>query len=71
VTLPCTPEVTIRLGTGAGFGDPLVLGDALDGILGVNVLASSTIEVVDISSLVSRISTRHGRDRMFEDYLPG
>jgi hypothetical protein len=71
MTLPCTPEVTIRLGTGAGFGDPLVLGDALDGILGVNVLASSTIEVVDISSLVRRISIRHGRDRMFEDYLPG
>jgi len=71
VTLPCTPEVKIRLGTGAGFGDPLILGDPLDGILGTNVLASATVEVVDVSSTVQRISIRHGRDRMFEEYLPG
>lgn len=71
MTLPCTPVTTIRLGTGAGFGDPLILGDGIDGILGTNVLASSTIEEVDISSLVQSISIRHGRDRMFEQYLPG
>lgn len=71
MTLPCTPEVKIRLGTGASFGDPLILGDPLEGILGTNVLASAAIQVVDVSSQVSRISTRHGRDRLFEEYLPG
>ena len=71
MTLPCLPVVKIRLGTGASFGNPLVLGDPLNGILGTNVLGSSTIQVVDVSNLTTRIATRHGRDRMFEEYLPG
>ena len=71
MTLPCQPVTTIRLGVGAGFGDVLVLGDNIDGILGTNVLGTSTIEEVDISNLVQSISIRHGRDRMFEEYLPG
>jgi hypothetical protein len=71
MTLPAQPKVQIRLGTGASFGDPLILGDLLDGILGINVLGSSIIQEVDISNQVTRISTRHGRDRMFEQYLPG
>jgi len=70
MSLPCTPVVKIRLGTGASFGDPLVLGDPLNGILGTNVLAPAAVQVVDISSLVTQISVRHGRDRMFEEYLP-
>jgi len=70
MSLPCTPVVKIRLGTGASFGDPLVLGDPLNGILGTNVLGTAAIQVVDISNLVQRISVRHGRDRMFEEYLP-
>jgi len=71
MTLPCTPQVDIRLGTGAGWGDVLVLGDADDGILGTNVLGDSVIQVANISSLVTRISIRRGRDRMFEQYSPG
>jgi hypothetical protein len=70
MSLPCTPVVKIRLGTGASFGDPLVLGDPLNGILGTNVLGTTAIQVVDVSSLVTQISVRHGRDRMFEEYLP-
>jgi len=70
MSLPCTPVVKIRLGTGASFGDPLVLGDPLNGILGTNVLGSAAIQVVDVSNLVTQISVRHGRDRMFEEYLP-
>ena len=70
MSLPCTPVVNIRLGTGASFGDPLVLGDPLNGILGTNVLGTAAIQVVDISSQVQQISVRHGRDRMFEEYLP-
>jgi hypothetical protein len=71
MTLPCTPTVEIRLGTGAGFGDVLVLGDPEDGILGTNVLGTNVIQVANISSLVTRISIRRGRDRMFEQYSPG
>lgn len=71
MTLPAQPKVQIRLGTGPSFGDPLILGDLLDGILGTNILASSTIQEIDISTQVTRISTRHGRDRMFEEYTPG
>ena len=71
MTLPCQPVVEIRLGTGAGFGDVLILGDAADGILGENVLGTSVIQVVDVSSTTQRISIRRGRDRMFEQYTPG
>lgn len=71
MTLPCQPVTTIRLGTGAGFGDPLILDDQLDGLLDVNVLADAAVETVDISNLVQAISIRHGRDRAFEEYLPG
>ena len=71
MTLPTTPTVEIRLGVGAGWGDALILGDAADGILGTNILASSTVEVVDVSPTVQRISIRRGRDRMFEQYTPG
>lgn len=71
MTLPCTPVVQIRLGTGASFGDPFILGDPQNGILGTNVLSPSYVQEVDVSNLVTQISLRHGRDRMFEEYLPG
>jgi hypothetical protein len=71
VTLPAIPSVEIRLGTGPGFGDVLVLGDAADGILGTNVLGTSVVQVVDVSPTVQRIAIRRGRDRMFEQYTPG
>lgn len=71
MTLPCQPIVKIRLGTGASFGNPLILGDAANGILGTNVLASSAVQIVDVSSTTQRIAINHGRDRLFEEYLPG
>ena len=71
MTLPCTPEVRIRLGTGPNFGAPFVLGSSVDGVLGTDQLASSAIVVVDVSNQVQQIAIRHGRDRNFEQYLPG
>lgn len=71
MTLPAIPQVQIRLGTGAAFADVFVLGDLSDGILGTNILGTSVIDVVDVSSTVQRISIRRGRDRMFEHYTPG
>jgi len=71
MALPATPTVEIRLGVGASFGPVFQLGDAVNGRLGYNLLGSSTIEVVDVTSTVQRISIRHGRDRIFEEALPG
>lgn len=71
MTLPCQPVVQIRLGTGASFGDVLVLGDLSEGILGTNILGTSIVQVADVSSTTQRISIRRGRDRMFEEYTPG
>ena len=71
MTLPCQPVVEIRLGTGPGFADVFILGDAADGILGQNVLGTASVQIVDVSSTVQRISIRRGRDRMFEEYTPG
>jgi hypothetical protein len=71
MSLPAEPIVQIRLGTGPNFGDVLVLGSAMDGILGTNVLGTTATQTVDVSSIVQRISVRRGRDRMFEQYSPG
>ena len=71
MTLPCQPVVEIRLGVGASFGPVFQLGDAVHGRLGYNVLGTSAVEVVNISNQVTRISIRHGRDRVFEESLPG
>lgn len=71
MSLPCTPEVTIRLGTGAVFANILELGSTSFGILGTNVLGTTASVLVDVSSTTQAISIRHGRDRMFEQYVPG
>lgn len=70
MSLPADITVKIRLGTGPSFGDPFLLGDPDNGILGTNVLAPNAIQEVNITENVRRISTRHGRDRAFEEYLP-
>ena len=71
MTLPCQPVVRIRLGTGITFGNAFVLGDPLNGLLGTNTLAANEVQTVDITSTVMSIDIDHGRDRMFEEYLPG
>lgn len=71
MTTPATPKVEIRFGTGAGFGNVLVLGSSTDGILGQNVLGTATAQTVDVTSQVTSISTRNGRDRVFDHYESG
>jgi len=71
MTLPAQPTVRLRLGTGPSFGNVLILGDELNGILGTNILGTSTSQIVDITSDVTNISIRRGRDRIFEHYTPG
>lgn len=71
MSLPAVPQVVIRLGTGPTFGNVLILGSLTDGILGTNALGTEIVETIDISSQVQQISTRRGRDRIFEEYSPG
>lgn len=71
MSLPATPKVVIRLGTGPTFGDVLILGSLTEGILGTNVLGTSATTTVDVSSTTQRISIRRGRDRIFEEFNPG
>lgn len=71
MTLPATPKVEVRFGTGAGFGNVLVLGSTTDGILGSNVLGTSSVKPVDVTSQVQLISIQNGRDRVFEHYNSG
>lgn len=68
---PATPRVEIRFGTGAGFGDVLILGSATDGILGTNVLGTSTAIPVEVTALVQTVTIRRGRDRVFDHYDSG
>ena len=70
MTLPCIPVVQIRLGTGPSFANDFVLNDPDNGIIGTNVLGGANIKQIDVSNLTQSISIRHGRDRMFEQYLP-
>lgn len=70
MTLPCQPVVQIRLGTGPTFANDFVLNDTDNGIIGTNVLAGANVQQIDVSNLTQSISIRHGRDRMFEQYLP-
>jgi hypothetical protein len=70
MTLPCLPIVKIRLGNGVSFGDAFVLGSLTQGELGVDELGGGP-GAIDITEQVTRIATRHGRDRMFEEYTPG
>lgn len=71
MTLPATPKVLIRFGTGAGFGNVLVLGDTNNGILGTNVLGTSIAQSVDISQICTSITIRRGRDRVTDHYNNG
>ena len=71
MTLPATPKVEIRFGIGAGFGNVFVLGSSTDGILGTNVFGSQNTQVVEITSDVTRMNTRRGRDRVFNTFNPG
>lgn len=70
MSLPCTPTVTIRFGSGAGFGATLELGSALNGILGTNVLGQTTTTLVSPTT-VQRISIRRGRTREIDSYDAG
>ena len=71
MTLPATPQVLIRFGTGASFGNALILGDTNDGILGSNVLGTTSVKPIDVTEFCNSISVRRGRDRVTDHYNNG
>jgi hypothetical protein len=71
MTLPASPKVQIRLGPGASFGAIFELGSPLNGILGTNILGTATAQFADVSATTQYIGIRHGRDRIFEQYVAG
>lgn len=66
-----TLGVEIDFSNGASFGYPLLLDDLNFGILDTNVLGDVPADVVDISSMVMRCSTRRGRNRILSNFESG
>ena len=61
-----TVTVTVDFSTGASFGYSFILGDPVNGILGQNVLADATSNIVDVSNQVGKISIKGGYN-LFQD----
>ena len=66
-----TLGVEIDFSNGATFGYPLLLDDPSFGILNTNVLGDAPADIVDISSMVMRCSTRRGRNRILSNFEAG
>jgi hypothetical protein len=63
--------VEIDFSNGAAFGYPFILDDIDYGILGTNILADATADIVDITDMVMSTSTRRGRNRILSNFEAG
>jgi hypothetical protein len=70
MTLP-TLKVEIDFANGPSFSYPLLLDSFSYGFLDVNTLGDAPADVVDISSMVMRVSTRRGRNRILANFEAG
>lgn len=64
-------KVEIDFANGAAFGYPLILNDPVYGILDTNILGDQASDIVDISDMVMRCSTRRGRNRILSNFEAG
>jgi hypothetical protein len=64
-------RVEIDFANGPSFSYPLILDDAAYGILGANTLGDAPADIVDISDMVMRCSTRRGRNRILSNFEAG
>lgn len=64
-------KVEIDFANGASFGYPLILNDPVYGILDTNLLGDQAADIVDISDMVMRCSTRRGRNRILSNFEAG
>jgi hypothetical protein len=71
MTLPATINVSINFANGPGYGIPLTLNDPVDGILDKNVLAESSVLIIDYSNRSTNIAIRRGRNLLQDTYDAG
>lgn len=71
MSYPVTVGVQFDFSNGPVFGIAFTIGDPDNGILGVNVLADSASDVVDISSQVGKISIRRGYNLLQDQFQAG
>jgi hypothetical protein len=73
MTLPATISVSFDFSQGATFGYPFTIGDARNGIIGVNTFAASAVvePTVDLSSVTRSIKISRGRNVMRDTYEAG
>ena len=71
MSYPVTVGVQFDFSNGPVFGISFTVGDPDNGILGVNVLADSASDVVNISSQVGKISIRRGYNLLQDQFQAG
>ena len=70
MTLPVL-KVEIDFANGPSFSYPLILDNVSYGLLDVNTLGDVPADIVDISDMVMRCSTRRGRNRILANFEAG
>ena len=70
MTLP-TLKVEIDFANGPSFSYPLILDNLSYGLLDINTLGDVPADIVDISDMVLRCSTRRGRNRILANFEAG
>lgn len=73
MALPASISVSFDFSQGATFGYPFTIGDARNGIIGVNTFAASAVvePTVDLSSVTRSIKIARGRNVMRDTYEAG
>lgn len=66
-----TVHVEIDFANGPSFGYPLILDDINFGILDTGFLGQIVPDIVDITDMVMRVSTRRGRNRILSQFEAG
>lgn len=70
MTLPVL-KVEIDFANGPSFSYPLILDNVSYGLLDVNTLGDVPADIVDISDMVMKVSTRRGRNRILANFEAG
>ena len=73
MALPAQINVTLNFSSGATFGNPFILNDPINGIIGTGVLAeqNATALIVDLTDITRHISIRRGRNITRDTYEAG
>lgn len=66
-----TIKVEIDLANGPSFSYPLILDNPSYGVLDINTLGDVAADLIDISDMVMKVSTRRGRNRILSNFEAG